>query len=108
MPAALPPTSMRVSTTAGAAASTVQKSRELGSADSFSWPKLVAVVVAVTSTTGDSPVTVTVSSSVATRSSVFTVAVKPRPTRTASRMTVPNPASSYVMRYSPGGMAGKR
>ena len=79
---------------AGAAASTVQKSRALGSEASFSWPKLVAVVVAVTSTTGDSPVTVTVSCRVATSMSVFTVAVKPRPTWTPSRTTVEKPASS--------------
>jgi hypothetical protein len=52
---------MRVSTMAGAAASTVQKSRALGSDASFASPKLVEVVVAVTSTTGDSPLTVTVS-----------------------------------------------
>ena len=85
---------MRVTTMAGAAASTVQKSRALGSAASRSWPKFVAVVVAVTSTTGDSPVTVTVSCRVATLISVLTVAVKPRPTRTPSRTTVPKPVSS--------------
>jgi hypothetical protein len=66
------------------------------------------VVVVETSTTGDSPLTVTVSWSEATRMSMFTVAVKPSPTRTPSRTIVPKPASSYVMRYSPGGTAGKR
>ena len=81
---------------AGAAASTVQKSRALGSDASFSWLKLVAVVVEVTSTTGEAPVTVTVSWRLATFSSVLMVAVNPRPTRTPSRTTVPKPASSNV------------
>jgi hypothetical protein len=85
---------MRLTTIAGEAASTVQKSRAFGSAASRSWPKLVAVVVALTSTTGDSPDTVTVSCRLATRISVLTVAVKPRPTRTPSRTTVPKPVSS--------------
>ena len=80
MPAALPATSIRLTTMAGVAASTVQKSRALGSAARRSWPKLVAVVVFDTSTTGDSPVTVTVSCKVATRISVLTVAVNPSPT----------------------------
>ena len=69
---------------------------------------MVAVLVDVMSTTGDAPLTVTVSVSDATFSSAFTVAVKPRPTRMPSRLTVENPASSYVILYSPGGTAGKR
>ncbi len=85
---------MRVTTMAGDAASTVQKSRAFGRDASRSEPKLAAVLVLETSTTGDAPVTVTVSCKVATVSSVFTVAVNPRPTLTPSRLTVPNPASS--------------
>ena len=79
---------------AGAAASIAQKSRALGSAASCSSSKLVAVFVDVTSTTGDCPVTVTVSCSDATFNSVLTVAVNPRPTRMPSRTTVENPPSS--------------
>ena len=85
---------MRVRTIAGDAASTVQKSRALGRADRRSSPKFDAVVVVETSTTGDSPLTVTVSWRLATASSMFTVAVNPRPTLMASRFTVPNPPSS--------------
>ena len=70
MPAALPATSMRVNWIAGAAARIVQKSRAFGSAASLSSPKLVADVVDVTSTTGDAPLTVTVSCSDATFMSV--------------------------------------
>ena len=87
---------MRVTTMAGEAASTAQKSRAFGKAASRSSPKFDAVVVVETSTTGDAPVTVTVSCRVATASSMFTVAVKPRPTLTPSRLTVPNPASSQT------------
>jgi hypothetical protein len=55
---------------------------------------LVEVAVEVTSTTGDSPLTVTVSWSVATPSSAFTVAVNPSVTRMRSRTTVPKPLNS--------------
>ena len=48
----------------------------------------------VSATTGDSPVTVTVSCRLATFMSEFTVAVNPRPTRMPSRTTVPKPVSS--------------
>jgi len=48
-----------------------------------------------TSTTGDAPLTVTVSWSEATFSSTFTVAVKPTLMLIPSRITVPNPPSSY-------------
>ncbi len=85
---------MRVTTIAGDAASTAQKSRALGSADSRCSPKFDAVVVVEMSTTGDSPLTVTVSCRLATASSMFTVAVKPRPTLMPSRFTVPKPPSS--------------
>ena len=51
-------------------------------------------LVEVTSTTGDWPVTVTLSAIDASVSSAFTVAVNPRPTRMPSRTTVLNPVSS--------------
>ncbi len=94
MPAALPPMSMRCICTAGAAARIDQKSRALGSEASSFASKFVAVLVDVMSTTGDWPLTVTVSVNDATFNSAFTVAVNPRPTRMPSRLTVENPASS--------------
>ena len=75
-----------------------QKSWAPGRFDSFDASKLVAVVVDATSTTGDSPVTVTVSSSVATRMLALMVAWKPRPTSTPSRTKVVNPGSSKTTR----------
>ena len=77
MPAALPPTSMRCICTAGAAARIAQKSRALGSDASSLASKFVAVFVDVMSTTGDAPLTVTLSASAATFTSMFTVAVNP-------------------------------
>src|SRR5438445_8681708 len=100
--------SMRCICTAGAAARIDQKSRALGSDASSFASKLVDVFVDVTSTTGDWPVTVTLSDIDATVSSAFTVAVKPRPTRMPSRTTELKPVSSYVILYSPGGTAGNR
>ncbi len=64
--------------------------------------------VAVVSITGDAPLTVTVSCSVATFMVAFTWALKPRVMRMPSRTLVWNPASSNESRYSPGGTAGKR
>ena len=87
--------SMRCICTAGVAARIDQKSRALGSDASSLASKLVAVFVEVMSTTGDSPLTVTVSVSDATFISAFTVAVKPRPTRMPSREMVLKPDSSY-------------
>ena len=74
-----------------------QKSRALGSDSSCLASKMVAVLVDEMSTTGDAPLTVTVSCSEATFSSTFTVAVKPTPTLIPSRITVPKPPSSYWM-----------
>ena len=85
---------MRCICTAGAAARIAQKSRALGNEASSLASKLVAVFVDVMSTTGDCPLTVTLSVSDATFNSVLTVAVKPRPTRMPSRTTVENPSSS--------------
>ncbi len=98
VPARLPPTSIRWTSTAGEFARIAQKSRAPGRFASFSALKLVEISVDATSTTGDSPVTVTVSSSVATRSSASMSALKPRPTTTPSRMKVVNPGSSNTSR----------
>ena len=57
-------------------------------------PNEVPIDVAEVSTTGDCPVTVTDSCSVATCNFALTVAVKPRLTRMPSLRTVENPASS--------------
>ena len=85
---------MRCIWMAGAAARIAQKSRALGRAASCCESKLVDVFVVATSTTGDWPLTVTLSVSEAIFSSTFTAAVKPRPTRIPSRTTVEKPASS--------------
>jgi putative sterol carrier protein len=95
VPALLPPTSMRDSCTAGACAMIAQKSRALGNDSSCFASKMVAVFVDDTSTTGDAPLTVTVSCSDATFNSMLTVAVNPTPTLMPSRITVPKPPSSY-------------
>src|SRR4029077_15567471 len=55
-----------------------------------------------TSTTGDAPDTVTVSSSAPTRRSAFTVAVKLAGSSMPSRLTVLNPGSVKTMVYTPG------
>ena len=69
-------------------------SRALGIDRSCSTLKFCCTRVAVVSMTGDSPVTVTVSCSVASASSMLTLAVKPRASWMPSRRTVLNPASS--------------
>ena len=94
--APLPPTSIRDMDTAGACATSAQKSREPGRLASCSASKRVATLVACRSTTGDAPLTVTVSCTVDGVSSVLTVAVNPTLTRMPSRFTVVNPASSNV------------
>ncbi|MBI4486462.1 MAG: hypothetical protein HY655_10665 [Acidobacteria bacterium] len=63
MPEALPPTSMRLMVTAGVAASIDHGSLPpLGRVINFCASKLVVILVACVSTTGDAPVTVTASS----------------------------------------------
>ena len=85
---------MRCIWMAGAAARIAQKSRALGRAASCWASKLVDVFVVATSTTGDWPLTVTLSVSDAIFSSALTAAVNPSPTRIPSRTTVEKPASS--------------
>jgi hypothetical protein len=55
-----------------------------------------------TSTVGDSPVTVTVSSSAPTRSSALTDATKSPLNSMPSRLTVLNPGNVKVRAYEPG------
>ena len=69
-------------------------SRALGSEASCCWSKLVWMRVADVSMTGDWPLTVTVSCSVATPASTLTWALKPSVMRMPSRTTFWNPASS--------------
>ena len=94
--------------TPGACDSTAHMSVALGMLVSFSASNVVPTAVVVTSTTGDSLVTVTVSCSVATGSWLSTVSVWPRRTTTPSRFTVWKPVSSNVISYAPPGSAGKR
>src|SRR3954468_4345180 len=106
--APLPPTSIRPMDTAGACASTAQKSRAPGRLASLSASKCVVTLVACRSTTGDAPLTVIVSAIEPGVSSVLTVAVKPRATLIPDRVTGPNPDSSNVNVYSPGPSDGNR
>ena len=76
------------------APATQQILRQLNVSAQAAASKLVDVLVVATSTTGDWPLTVTLSVSEAIFSSTFTAAVKPRPTRIPSRTTVEKPASS--------------
>ena len=80
--------------TPGVCCSTAHMSVALGT----SWSSLVSNVVetpvCLTSTTGDSPVTVMVSATVASWRSESMVKVTPLVTTTPSRFTVWNPASS--------------
>ena len=64
--------------------------------------------VALVSMTGDWPLTVTVSCSVATFMLTLTWALKPSVMRIPSRTLDWKPASSKARRYSPGGTEGKR
>ena len=94
VPARLPPTSMRCICTDGVTASSDHMSRPFGIDISCSVLKFCCTRVADVSMTGDSPVTVTVSCSVASASSTFTLAVNPSDSWMPSRRTVLNPASS--------------
>ncbi len=85
---------MRCICTAGVTASSDHMSRPLGIDCSCSTLKFCCTRVAVVSMTGDSPVTVTVSCSVASASSMFNVAVNPRASWMPSRRTALKPARS--------------
>src|SRR5581483_1339317 len=99
---------MRLICTAGVTASSDHMSRAFGISWSASSLKFCCTRVDDVSMTGDSPVTVTVSCSVATASSTFTVAVNAIAIWMFSRFSVLNPGSSNVREYVPGGSAGKR
>ena len=58
--------------------------------------------------TGESPVTVTVSCTLARASSILTVAVNPIAIWMFWRCSLLKPDSSKVTVYAPGGSAGKR
>ena len=100
---------MRVICTDGVTASSAHMSRPLGSDCSCSSLKFCWTRVEVVSMTGDSPVTVTVSCSVASASSTLTFAVNPSVIWMPSRLSVLNPAELEASRRSvPGGSAGNR
>ena len=70
--------------------------REVGIESSTSRSSTCIRAADCTSTTDDSPDTVTLSSSAPTESSTFTVAVKSAGSSSSSRMTVPKPGSEKV------------
>ncbi len=74
----------------------------VGTASSSACGSTCCVTACCTSTTGDAPDTVTVSSSAPTRSSALTGAVKFAGSSTPSRFTVENPGSVKVTVYVPG------
>ena len=77
-------------------------SRDVGIFVSSSAVKFVAVPVARVSTTGDSPLTVIVSDTDATRSVMGRSTLLPTATMTFSRTTVEKPGSVAVIVYGPG------
>ena len=85
---------MRDICTAGVTASSDHMSRPFGIDWSCSSLKFWTTRVAVVSMTGDAPVTVTVSCSVASASSAFTVPVNPSRISIPSRFMVLKPDSS--------------
>ncbi len=87
---------------AGRVAPIPWKLRPVGSASSRSRESTSRLVVVCTSTSGELPVTVTVSSTVPTFSSAFTLAVKFASRTIPACLTVWNPASSNVTSYVPG------
>jgi hypothetical protein len=76
--------------------------RPVGIESSISRSNTWTRAVLETSTTGDSPVTVTVSSSVPIRISTSIVAVKSVGSSSPSRLNVLNPDSVNVTVYAPG------
>ena len=67
-----------------------------GTSSSWVVSKVAETPVDLTSTTGDSPVTVTVSATVAMSIGAFTSKVEPPTTMTSSKTTVWKPVSSNV------------
>jgi len=76
--------------------------RDEGIAVRISRSTIVCTRTLCTSTIGDSPVTVTVSSSAPSRSSALTVATNVPLSSMPSRLTVAKPGSENVTEYKPG------
>ena len=108
VPVCEPPTSNPFIWIPGACDIAAHTSRALGISVSSSLVKFVPNVFVVVSTTGDSPVTVTVSCKVATFICWSTASVWLMTTRMFSRLTDWKPASSKFSSYTPGGSAMKR
>ena len=101
----MPPTSWNVgfaTVSPGVSWMKLLNPREFGIVSITSLVSTCCARVFWTSTTGLSPVTVTVSSRLPTPSSALMVAVKPEVNCTPSRTTVLNPTSVNVTEYSPG------
>ena len=103
-----PPTSKPRIRTPDVWPSTAQTSVADGTSCSSSTPKSFTSAVVRMSTTGASPVTVTVSATVATSSAASIRITRLPSTITPSRTRVPNPASSNVRSYDPRPRARKR
>ena len=86
----------------GVALSSAPAARATGSAAMMSLFMTISRFACWTSTTGDSPETVTLSSSAPTRISIGMVTVCVPASSTFSRLTVANPASVNVTTYVPG------
>lgn len=82
--------------------------RDVGRFSSASLLRFVLMPVVFTSTTGDSPVTISVSLIVPMAILTSMVAMNPAPNRISVRRTDWNPANSNVRAYSPRGSAVKR
>ena len=74
----------------------------VGIASSVARVRVVCCWTFWTSTTGDAPVTVTVSATVPTRRSAFTVAVNPEVNSIPSRLTGLKPVKAKETVYEPG------
>ncbi len=97
-PVSLPAMFTRSTVTPGTVRRSAHGSREVGIISSSLWLKLVAVPMAFVSTMGDSPETVIVSATDATRSVIGRSTVWPTATTMWSRMSVVNPESSASTR----------
>ena len=105
----LPPTSgAPARLTPGAISTTAHRSRPRGISLSVSLVKVAAVPVAVRSTTGLWPLTVTDSVRVPMAILASMRAVKPMVSRTSSRTKLLKPASSKLTRKVPAGSSPKR
>jgi len=95
-PVSLPPMLTRSTSTPGTLRISANGSREVGIFCSSSAVKLVDVPVALVSTIGDCPLTVTVSASVATFIATGRSLVEPTDTTTSSWTLVAKPGSAAV------------